>query len=270
MDEILDISQVEGPNLTTRLETLLRAHIRNGVWKENEFIPNELDIADQAQVSRNTVRVAIQRLVSDDLLARVRGKGTYVTAPSPSVSLGIARIRETIHHDQQAPIARVVREEYGVPPSSVAEAFGLEAGETLYYVERARYRLVEDSTPVMYQYTWVLPELGAHISSRELVFGRIANQLRDKCGVETIHVRESIAAVGASKIEARELGVPLGAPLVWIEEQRYDENERLHTLGRFTFPPAIMQLRFEHYNAPTVHTSQPSRTAPDDASDADA
>jgi GntR family transcriptional regulator len=256
MAELLDISQIEGPSLTARLESLLRTRIREGVWKENEYIPNELDIAEQAMVSRNTVRVAIQRLVSDGLLERVRGRGTFVTAPSPTVSLGIARIRETIHRDQQAPIARVVREDYSVPPVSVAEAFGLGPKDTLYYIERSRYRLIEDSSPVMYQYTWVLPELGAFIDSRELVFGRVANQLREKCGVESIHVRESITAVGANRVEARELGVPLGSPLLWIEERRFDENERLHTLGRFTFPPSAMQLRFEHFNPPTVHRAQ--------------
>ena len=56
----------------------LRKHILKGKIKTDEQIPNELVLSKQFNVSRNTVRDAIALLISDKLLDRQRGRGTFV------------------------------------------------------------------------------------------------------------------------------------------------------------------------------------------------
>lgn len=56
----------------------LQNKIISGVWPENAMIPTEVELCDQFQVSRITVRRALDELVQSGLIRRSRGKGTFV------------------------------------------------------------------------------------------------------------------------------------------------------------------------------------------------
>lgn len=55
--------------------------ISSGEWPVDYMIPKEVQLCEQFNVSRPTVRTAVLNLVQDGYLRRVKGKGTYVTAP---------------------------------------------------------------------------------------------------------------------------------------------------------------------------------------------
>lgn len=57
----------------------LRDNIKIGKWKEGDKIPTEKDLCDIYNVSRITIRKAIDELVKEKLLYRERPKGTFVT-----------------------------------------------------------------------------------------------------------------------------------------------------------------------------------------------
>jgi len=60
----------------------------------NSRIPNERELAESLNVSRNSVREAIKLLEAKDVLIVKRGMGTYV-APNPGVSYDPFGLRET-------------------------------------------------------------------------------------------------------------------------------------------------------------------------------
>jgi len=66
-------------------EDLVNA-IRNGDYKCFESIPSEEELCLRYSVSRPTVSTAINMLVEDNIVRRVRGKGTFVTAEKTSAS----------------------------------------------------------------------------------------------------------------------------------------------------------------------------------------
>ncbi|WP_227656362.1 GntR family transcriptional regulator [Enterococcus avium] len=52
--------------------------IKEEVYIEGEALPSEIALIDQYNVSRTTIRQAVEQLVNDGLLERRRGKGTFV------------------------------------------------------------------------------------------------------------------------------------------------------------------------------------------------
>lgn len=56
----------------------LERRIRAGEWKYQMPIPSEPALAEMYEVSRTTIRSAIDILIERRLVRRVRGKGTYV------------------------------------------------------------------------------------------------------------------------------------------------------------------------------------------------
>lgn len=78
--------------LYLQLTDYLRRQIDTGVWQPNNRLPPEVELAAQFDVSRGTVRQAMDLLVNQGLLQRIPGKGTFVTsfsARSRSQLIGI-------------------------------------------------------------------------------------------------------------------------------------------------------------------------------------
>ena len=55
--------------------------IQNGEFQEGDLIAKEMDLSEQFNVSRPTVRHALNDLVNEGYLTRVRGRGSFVTKP---------------------------------------------------------------------------------------------------------------------------------------------------------------------------------------------
>jgi GntR family transcriptional regulator len=60
----------------------LRAEMDSGELATDARLPGELELADQYGVSRDTIRRAIQELVSEGRLVVLHGRGTFVTSNS--------------------------------------------------------------------------------------------------------------------------------------------------------------------------------------------
>ncbi|WP_240458719.1 MULTISPECIES: GntR family transcriptional regulator [unclassified Virgibacillus] len=65
--------------LYVQIADRLRDNIKMGKWKEGNKIPTEVELCKIYDVSRITIRKAIDELVKEDLLRRQRAKGTFVT-----------------------------------------------------------------------------------------------------------------------------------------------------------------------------------------------
>lgn len=58
----------------------IRENIYSGDLAEDDRIPSEFQIMDMLDVSRGTVKKAVNQLVREGLLMKVQGKGTFVYA----------------------------------------------------------------------------------------------------------------------------------------------------------------------------------------------
>lgn len=65
-------------NNSEKVFIYLKDKISNGKWKENERITPEIALATELEVSRNSVREAIEKMVGLGILEKMKGKGTFV------------------------------------------------------------------------------------------------------------------------------------------------------------------------------------------------
>ena len=61
--------------LHVQAEEILRKLIESEEYKNGKFLPNEVDLSERLNISRNTLRQAINKLVFEGLLIRKKGVG---------------------------------------------------------------------------------------------------------------------------------------------------------------------------------------------------
>jgi GntR family transcriptional regulator len=71
--------------LYLQIADALRDRIVRGVWQQGEVIPTLEQIAGEFDVARVTARQAVQLLMSEGALTPQRGRGTFVSAITPTI-----------------------------------------------------------------------------------------------------------------------------------------------------------------------------------------
>jgi GntR family transcriptional regulator len=80
-----------GP-LYMKLQQALEGAIKSGRLKSGEALPPERDLAEYANISRVTVRKAVDELVREGFLVRRHGSGTFVAKPMAKVEQPLSRL----------------------------------------------------------------------------------------------------------------------------------------------------------------------------------
>jgi GntR family transcriptional repressor for pyruvate dehydrogenase complex len=72
-------------NVTSRIIAYIKKNIRKGTWQIGEKLPSENELCKQLDVSRVSVRSALQQFVALGILESVHGKGTFLVSNDLSV-----------------------------------------------------------------------------------------------------------------------------------------------------------------------------------------
>jgi GntR family transcriptional regulator len=84
-----EVLPVRAP-LVSQAAAAIRSRIKTGRWQLGEQLPSEPQLATELGISRGTLRESVRLLISNGLLDRRHGVGTFVArVPSPSIDRGI-------------------------------------------------------------------------------------------------------------------------------------------------------------------------------------
>ena len=173
-------------------------------------VPSERDLAVRYGVSRLTVREAVGQLVADGVLVRVRGKGTFTTRPRIDSTLHLASFSEDMRRRGMHPETELLGSAEQVPPATTAEALGLPAERSAYWLFRLRKA---DGAPMAVERGWYHPDLVPGLLDRPLT-DSLYTLLDRGYGVRLEQGTQTVLAEGADPETARLLGVRPGSPVL--------------------------------------------------------
>jgi GntR family transcriptional regulator len=124
--------------LYLQLYETLRAQIGSGELRPGDLVPTEHELMSLYQVSRITVRAALEQLVRDDLIERRRGKGTFVKATQPEERDCLVSFTDQMLRAGRVPTTELIR--LGVINQGEANRMGLPITlqDKLVMIERLR------------------------------------------------------------------------------------------------------------------------------------
>ena len=224
-------NSLQGGPIYLRFARRLESAIKSGLIQPGEALPSERDIASMADISRVTVRKAVQDLVQSGLLVQRHGSGTFVTPKVDRVEQSLSQL--TSFTEDMARRGKNVRSlflERGVFPPSPEETMvlGLSAGERVSRVNRLR---MADDTPLAIERasmsTNSLPD--PNLVDVSLYAALEAN------GCRPVRAIQRISAVSLDENDAGILEVAAGSASLKIERISYLPSGRVVEFTRSVY-----------------------------------
>lgn len=207
-----------------QLKSFILNQITTGVWKAGEQIPSEAELCEQFQVSRTTIRQAINELVTQGKLIRTQGRGTFVTQYNIEKPLFfLVGFSQDMKQRGLKPQSRILKFETIPPSGYIASVLNLKENEPVIVIKRLR--LADDQ--VMAIDISYLPfnryfDLLNENLEKDSLYEILARKF------ETLPMRSvrSIEAIACKPPEDKLLDVKAGFPILFIVGTNYDQNDR--------------------------------------------
>jgi GntR family transcriptional regulator len=208
-----------------QLGNILRQKIEDGAWDPHEPIPSERLLEEQYNLSRPTIRQAIELLVRQGFLYRVHGKGTFVSPPKLQKGiLELTSFSEDMRNRGLKPGQKFLDFGFIVPPAQVRKQLELPAGQKVLRIKRVR---TGNGEPIGIQDSYLALAPGQEITREEVENqGSIYAILQEKFGIFPSEADETLEVTLASAEEAMLLEIPEGSPLLLNERTLYSQNRQ--------------------------------------------
>ena len=208
-----------------RLRDHIAAQITGQTWRPGDLIPSESEFAANHDVSIGTVRKAIDRLVAEGLLDRQQGRGTYVRRAQFHSSLFRFFRFQSEAGERTIPQARILHRRLVAAPAAPAAALRLREGDKV--INISRLRLIKGE-PLLAEEIWLeAARFSAILELDTAVFGDLLYPLyEERSGQIVASADEVLTVAAASRMQARLLDRPTGAPLIVIDRTAFDPERR--------------------------------------------
>jgi GntR family transcriptional regulator len=235
------------------LAASLRDAIRNGEYADGQRLPTEEQLSASHSVSRQTVRRAMQDLVSEGIIYRVAGRGTYPVAEADRYIRHFGSVEDlmALSLDTECQVITPLRHVVDVESASRLRL----PSDDVYTLT-----LVRRHGPVPFCHTAVFlpPRVGELVSdaaelagagqrSRATVIGLIDTRLPGSIrGAE-----QSITAAAAPPFAAQQLECQAGDPVLRVDRLYLDDAADPVELAVSYFDPAHYSYRVKLRRGPS-------------------
>lgn len=193
----------------------LKEQIKRGEYPINTLLPTEPELEKCFEVSRTTIRKAVELLAREGFVQVKQGKGTTVLMNRTRQSLNLdASITETLIHKGCEVSSKSMYIDRIEAKGEIAENFSVLEGTELVRIQRIQ---LANQKPVAIMTNYLLPDRVPEIKSYSNRFYSLYKFLEETYGVEIEAINTRVSAKEASFAEAEMLQVPIGTALTIIK-----------------------------------------------------
>ncbi len=209
----------DGTPRHVQITNWLRSQIETGEFKPDEKLPSENELAKKFDVSRVTIRRALQSLESESIIYRCQGLGSFVSDERAPHNL----VRLTDFNEDMAKAglkaSSEVRDFITVEaPYWLSGILDIEEGTKVIQIDRLR---LGNDEPVAFDSTWLPILYGQLLDKEKLEKTTIYRQLEDNYDIPIVRGCYRMSANIADDQLASDLKVPKNSPLLTIDRTSF-------------------------------------------------
>jgi len=201
-----------------QIHNQIKQAIEAGRWAVGDRIPAERELASQFDVSRMTLRQAIQTLVDEGILERRVGAGTFVANQKVQEKMsGVTSFTDLMLAQGKVPSSKTNSYHVTSPSLSESEKLALKPNEQVLRMERIRYG---DDLPICFEVATV-PERLVKQFTKDEVTSSLYRTLEEKASLVPGKAQQTVSAMSASERIAEYLSVRRGDALLRLRQISY-------------------------------------------------
>lgn len=221
--DLVDIDKDAPLPLYHQVREALMTLITDGALQEGSLIPTEREIGEKLQVSRITVRRAIDELVREGYLVTQQGKGTFVARPKiKRRTTQMKSFSEQMLEEGHRPGSQLLSLRHEKATGHVASMLQIKTDDWIWVVERLRYA---DDEPICISLTYLNLPLEVVLTPAELQRETSLWAIMEKKGIRLKKSEATVQAIPAGEREAELLQIETGLPLLLVEGVVYTDDD---------------------------------------------
>ena len=216
-----------------QIKSDIESQIQSGHLPPGEKIPSEKKLCFQYQVSRTTVRQAINELVANGKLRKMQGRGTFVSALSTTKRFyKISGFSKDILDQGFIPRAKVLEFKPIIPEFLTSQALGLALDEPAIHLKRLRF--VNDE-PIGLDDLYLPFQRFGTILEEDFSNQSLYSYLKENMDIVPLRSVNFIEGILINGNLADLLGVKEGFPGLQVIQQVFDQNNLVFQFSQTCF-----------------------------------
>lgn len=220
----------------------IKEDILSEKYKPNEQLPFEKELCEKYNVSKMTVKKALDLLVNDGLIIKRRGSGTFVKDITEKEIQRIIEKKQfsglTTTSIGHKVTSKVLEFKIINATKEIADILKIEEDEFIYFVHRVRY---VDNKAVVIEKTYIPLNLipGMKLADvKKSIYGYI----KDKLGLNIQSAHSTVRAMKSDELDRKYLNLEKDEPILEVERVAYLDNGKVfeysfsrHRYDKFEF-----------------------------------
>lgn len=208
-----------------KIKSDLFEKINNGIYKEGDLIPTEIELAEFYNVSRPTVRQAIQILVDDGYLEKRRKRGTMVCQKKieQEFTQKILSFDAEMNEKGLTTSTKVISSTIEDASEEVASALGISLSDKVCKLIRLRYI---NSKPNVIVTTYIPYNQFPDIKDVNFINSRLYDYFSHK-GNPVTRIKRKLETIKADNTTASLLDIQENDPVFYFHSYGYGNNNKV-------------------------------------------
>lgn len=195
-----------------KVYTKIKNMILDDTYPIGSLMPSEPDLCGMFEVSRTTVRKAMELLEQGGFVKIQQGRGTEVLDYKTTQKLSlVSSFTETLESKGYTVHSKSMHIDMCVPPNSVLDDLDLPTDSEVVRIQRIQ---LANGKPVAIMTNYVIAELVPGIQADSGTFVSLYHHLESKYGILITAAQDNIKAKVADFLESELLQIPPGSPLL--------------------------------------------------------
>ena len=220
------VDKTSSVSIHIQLQSIIKDMIESGELKEGDVLLPEREICKEQEISRMTVNKAINALVSEGILYRKQGKGTFVAQKKKKYQFnnvkGFTEVMKSRGIDIKTDI---IKFEILNPDDIIMEKLGItDKRENVYKIKRIRY---VENEPFGYEIAYIPEKVCGGMTKGMLDDNSLYKILENEYGYKVARVEQIIDPIQVDTKVSEKLQCEKGRLALSIQRTSYTEDEKI-------------------------------------------
>jgi len=201
----------------------LKEQIKSGLYREGDKIPSEEQLSKTYEISRITVRNALQHLVDEDVLIKKKGKGTFVATAVRVESMNAGNsFTKSCLQINAVPSTKLISQSKEPAEKRIAAILDSEPEEKVICIKRLR--LIDD-VPAIFEIDYFKQNFD-FLLQEDFSGSPLLEVILRNTGIRATSMEDIYEVKHATKEHVKHLKCKIGTPLLLVSQTIFREEDQ--------------------------------------------